>query len=63
MSNALRPGGRYLIVSLLQEHIIEGILKFFEKGWDILIYETVIEKSKLYPFFVVITKVEQGGNL
>jgi ubiquinone/menaquinone biosynthesis C-methylase UbiE len=58
MSRVLKEGGRYILISLLQEHILEKVLEYFSQ-WSIEIYETVIEKSKLYPFFIVLKKIPQ----
>lgn len=45
------------MISLLQEHIWEAVISYF-KNYEIVIFETLIEKSKLYPFFVVLKKKE-----
>jgi len=55
MCKILKPGGVYILISLLQDHILSSILDFFLViNWKVNVYETLIEKSKLYPFFVVI---------
>lgn len=56
---------RYMLVSLLQEHIIDAIIEYFgqNKKFKISIYEVLIEKSKLYPFLVDIQFVETPSQL
>lgn len=53
MHRILKENGKFIIVSLLQEHVLKKLL---DPRWQIEIQETVIEKSKLYPFFIVLTK-------
>lgn len=55
MLRILKKGGKFIIISLLQDHILNTILQL---NLNIDIYECVIEKSKLYPFFIVVEKSE-----
>ena len=53
----LKEGGFYLIISLLQQHILAAILEFF-KDFEIKIHEVLIENSKMFPFLVEIRKIK-----
>lgn len=55
MHKILKVNGKFIIISLLQEHVLHKILN---ERWNIEIYEAVIDKSKLYPFLVVLSKRE-----
>lgn len=59
MHKILKVNGKLIIISLLQEHVLRKILN---ERWDIEIYETVIDKSKLYPFLVVLSKREVNNG-
>ncbi|EAR90517.1 methyltransferase domain protein (macronuclear) [Tetrahymena thermophila SB210] len=51
------PNSRYVCISLLQSHILNTLLTFFNsKNFEITIHEVLIEKSKLYPFLVDIKR-------
>ncbi|CAD8060411.1 unnamed protein product [Paramecium primaurelia] len=56
MLRILKKNGKFIIISLLQEHILKTLLQL---QVNIQIYECIIEKSKLYPFFIVIDKSDQ----
>jgi len=59
MHKILKVDGKLIIISLLQEHVLRKILN---ERWNIEIYETVIDKSKLYPFLLVLSKREINND-
>lgn len=70
MDRVLRIGGRYLIISLLQKHIIEGLLKrFATSNWMFRVVRCIEaeektaadsgDKSALPVFMVIATKFQK----
>lgn len=51
---AQRSGSKYIIVSLLQQHILKLLLNFFanQPNWAVHCYESRIKDSKMQPFVV-----------
>lgn len=50
-------GSKYIVVSMLQQHILKLILDFFlnTKSWEINIYEQVIaDATSLHPWLISI---------
>jgi len=63
ISRVLRPGGRYVCVTLAQEHVLKRILSFFGENWQLRIVRlSATLESPLCPFFVVATKSKEGGK-
>ena len=59
----LKEGGSYLLISLLQEHILKKILDFYlPLSCDINIYEIILKKSKYMPFLVHISKKASNSS-
>ncbi|KAK3088532.1 hypothetical protein FSP39_020234 [Pinctada imbricata] len=71
ISRVLKQGGRYLCISLLQEHILNEVLKFFpELGWPVRVHKIEVdgsentEKSFCLPVFVIVlTKFKKMPNM
>ncbi|GFR89168.1 methyltransferase-like protein 13 [Elysia marginata] len=71
IARCLRLGGRYIIISLLQDHVQRHLLRFFTNmGWPIRIHRVQTEsneentKSLAMPVFaVVITKLKPMPNM
>lgn len=73
ISKVLKIGGRYVIISLLQEHVLKAILDYFtENGWMIRIARCHdVEKKHVEEtgelsmpiFFVVCTKFKKMYNV
>lgn len=59
----LSDKGIYCCISLLQSHILRELLAFFtERNYSIEINEFFLKKSKLFPYFVALRKVEQPNG-
>lgn len=73
VSNVIKIGGRYIIISLLQQHILKLILDYFtECGWMIRICRCFDVENKsitednnvgMPVFFIVCTKFKKTANL
>ncbi|XP_076436288.1 eEF1A lysine and N-terminal methyltransferase-like [Babylonia areolata] len=71
VSRVLRLGGRYIIISLLQEQVIQALVKHFaETSWPIRIHRVDMEKGdgddgefSLPVFAVVLTKFKALPNM
>ncbi|BES89337.1 Methyltransferase-like protein [Nesidiocoris tenuis] len=73
IDRVLRFGGRYIVVSLLQQHILEFVLsKFMEKGWMIRVCRCFDAEDKSFKeqgvkplpvFIVVLTKFKKLPNV
>lgn len=64
IARVLRPGGRYVCVTLAQEHVLSKLLAFFGAiAWKLRIVRLpATPESPLCPFFVVATSVKEGGD-
>eukprot|EP00026_Physarum_polycephalum_P003144 Phypoly_transcript_03153.p1 GENE.Phypoly_transcript_03153~~Phypoly_transcript_03153.p1 ORF type:complete len:779 (+),score=240.35 Phypoly_transcript_03153:50-2338(+) len=64
IARVLRPGGRYVCVTLAQEHVLSKLLAFFGAiAWKLRIVRlAATPESPLCPFFVVATSVKEGGE-
>lgn len=64
IARVLRPGGRYVCVTLAQEHVLKRLLSFFgEIGWKLKIVRlAATPESPLCPFFVVATSTKDAGK-
>ncbi|XP_054717727.1 eEF1A lysine and N-terminal methyltransferase-like [Uloborus diversus] len=69
IERVLRYGGRYICISLLQEHILNKALDWFlDKGWLVRIHrcmkaETRHDDSITFPvFLLILTKMKQIAN-
>jgi hypothetical protein len=59
----LNDKGIYCCISLLQSHILRELLAFFtERNYIIEINEFFLKKSKLFPYFVTLRKVDQPNG-
>jgi hypothetical protein len=64
VQRVLRPGGRYLCVTLAQKHVIGVLLETLRQGWEICLHQ-VSEASRdpsspFQPFLVVATKTNSA---
>lgn len=64
IARVLRPGGRYVCVTLAQEHVLKRVLSFFgDISWKLKIVRLAATlESPLCPFFVVATSTKEGGQ-
>ncbi|XP_046579272.1 eEF1A lysine and N-terminal methyltransferase-like isoform X2 [Haliotis rubra] len=70
LSRVLRLGGRYICISLLQEHIANKLFSYFaELGWPVRIHRVEKEASpddpdfSLPAFVIVLTKFKKMPNM
>jgi Methyltransferase domain len=65
IARVLRPKGRYMCVTLAQEHVLSRLLTFFGQiGWNLRITRlAATPDSPLCPFFVIATSVKEGGDV
>lgn len=60
VKRVLRDGGKYVCITLAQQHVIELLLGHFRSGWDVVVYQVQGESSdtssSLQPLLVVATK-------
>lgn len=71
VDRVLKPMGRYLCISLLQEHILDKVLEFFsEKGWALRIHRIHTEDSEnsqrdfhMPVFALVFTKFKKNPGM
>lgn len=71
IGRVLRQGGRYICISLLQEHIMDKVLTFFPQiGWPVRVHKINTEDSEnkdkefnMPVFAVVLTKFKKLPNM
>ncbi|XP_033732482.1 eEF1A lysine and N-terminal methyltransferase-like [Pecten maximus] len=71
IGRVLKQGGRYICISLLQDHIMNKVLKFFpDIGWPIRIHKVNTEDSEnkdkefnMPVFAVILTKFKKLPNM
>lgn len=69
IARVLKMAGRYICITLAQDHILEKILEHFESGWLVRVHKVKLETEEAMvggalPVFVfVCTKMAKAGNL
>ncbi|KAG0631758.1 hypothetical protein M758_1G277400 [Ceratodon purpureus] len=62
VKRVLRHGGKYVCITLAQQHVIELLLGHFRIGWDVVVYQVQDESNDtsamLQPLLVVATKTD-----
>ena len=66
IARVLRVGGRYICITLVQEHILDKIMDHFTKGWFVRVHRILASSdgkpaSPLPVFVFVFTKTKFAG--
>ena len=66
IARVLRVGGRYICITLVQEHILDKIMDHFTKGWFVRVHRILASSdgkpaSPLPVFAFVFTKTKFAG--
>ncbi len=69
ISRVLKVAGRYICITLAQDHILEKILEYFESGWLVRVHKVELEADQemvggaLPVFIFVCTKMAKADGL
>jgi len=56
ISRVLKNNGRYILISLLQEHILKQILHSFKTNWELVIHSIDKADSSILPYLLLFKK-------